>query len=38
LYLLVVLVCVVWRRRSEVVVVWLRGLLVCVCDNSRVVS
>jgi hypothetical protein len=38
LYLLVVLVCVVWWMRSGAVVVWLRGLLVCVCDNSRVVG
>jgi hypothetical protein len=38
LYLLVVLVCVVRWMRSGAVVVWLRGLLVCVCDNSRVVG
>jgi hypothetical protein len=38
LYLLVVLVCVVWWMRSGAVVVWLRGLLVCVRDNSRVVG
>jgi hypothetical protein len=37
-YLLVVLVCVVRWRRSRAVVVWLRGLLVCVRDNSRVVG
>jgi hypothetical protein len=33
-----VLVCVVRWRWSEVVVVWLRGLLICVRDNSRVVG
>jgi hypothetical protein len=38
LYLLVVLVCVVRWMRSEDVVVWLRGLLICVRDNSRVVG
>jgi hypothetical protein len=38
LYLLVVLVCVVRWRRSGAVVVWLRGLLVCVRDNSRIVG
>jgi hypothetical protein len=38
LYLLVVLVCVVRWKRSGAVVVWLRGLLICVCDNSRVVG
>ena len=38
LYLLVVLVCVVRWVRSGAVVVWLRGLLVCVRDNSRVVG
>jgi hypothetical protein len=38
LYLLVMLVCVVWWVRSGAVVVWLRGLLVCVCVNSRVVG
>jgi hypothetical protein len=38
LYLLVMLVCVVWWVRSGAVVVWLRGLLVCVCDNYRVVG
>jgi hypothetical protein len=38
LYLLVVLVCVVRRMRSEAVVIWLRGLLICVRDNSRVVG
>jgi hypothetical protein len=38
LYLLVVLVCVVRWMRSEAVVVWLRGLLICVRDNSRVVG
>jgi hypothetical protein len=38
LYLLVMLVCVVRWVRSGAVVVWLRGLLVCVCDNSRVVG
>jgi hypothetical protein len=38
LYLLVVLVCVVRRMRSGAVVVWLRGLLICVCDNSGVVG
>jgi hypothetical protein len=36
--LLVVLVCVVRRMRSGAVVVWLRGLLICVCDNSGVVG
>jgi hypothetical protein len=38
LYLLVVWVCVVRWMLSGVVVVWLRGLLVCVRDNSRVVG
>jgi hypothetical protein len=38
LYLLVVLVCVVRWMQSGVVVVWLRGLLICVRDNSRVVG
>jgi hypothetical protein len=38
LYLLVVLVCMVRWMRSGAVVVWLRGLLVCVRDNSSVVG
>jgi hypothetical protein len=38
LYLLVVLVCVVRWMRSGAVDVWRRGLLICVRDNSRVVS
>jgi hypothetical protein len=38
LYLLVMLVCVVRWVRSGAVVVWLKGLLVCVRDNSRVVG
>jgi hypothetical protein len=38
LYLLVVLVCVVRWRRSEALVAWLRGLLICMRDNSRVVG
>jgi hypothetical protein len=38
LYLLVMLVCEVRWVRSGAVVVWLRGLLVCVRDNSRVVG
>jgi hypothetical protein len=38
LYLLVVLVCVVRWMRSGAVVVWLRGLLICVRDNSRVIG
>jgi hypothetical protein len=38
LYLLVVLVCVVRWMRSGAVVVWLRGLLICVRDNSGVVG
>jgi hypothetical protein len=38
LYLLVVLVCVVRWMRSGAMVVWLRGLLICVRDNSRVVG
>jgi hypothetical protein len=38
LYLLVVLVCEVRWMRSGAVVVWLRGLLICVRDNSRVVG
>jgi hypothetical protein len=36
LYLLVVLVRVVRWMRSRAVVVWRRGLLICVRDNSRV--
>jgi hypothetical protein len=38
LYLLVMLVCVVRWVRSGAVVVWLRGVLVCVHDNSGVVG
>jgi hypothetical protein len=38
LYLLVVLVCVVRWMRSGAVDVWLRGLVICVRDNSRVVG
>jgi hypothetical protein len=38
LYLLVVLVCVVRWMRSGAVVVWRRGLLICVRDNPRVVG
>jgi hypothetical protein len=38
LHLLVMLVCVVRWVRSGTVVVWLKGLLVCVRDNSRVVG
>jgi hypothetical protein len=38
LYLLVVLVCVVRWMRSGAMVVWLRGLLICVRDNSWVVD
>jgi hypothetical protein len=38
LYLLVVLVCVVRWMLSGAVVVWLRELLICVRDNSRVVG
>jgi hypothetical protein len=38
LYLLVVLVCVVRWMQSRAMVVWLRGLLICVRDNSRVVG
>jgi hypothetical protein len=38
LYFLVVLVCVVRWMRSGAVDVWWRGLLICVSDNSRVVS
>jgi hypothetical protein len=38
LYLLVVLVCVVRWMRSGAVVVWMRGLLICVRNNSRVVG
>jgi hypothetical protein len=38
LYFLVVLVCVVQWMRSGAVDVWLRGLLICVRDNSRVVG
>jgi hypothetical protein len=38
LYLLVVLVCVVRWMQSGAVVVWVRGLLICVRDNSRVVG
>jgi hypothetical protein len=38
LYLLVVLVCMVRWMRSGAVDVWRRGLLICVCDNSRVVG
>ena len=38
LYLLVVLVCMVRWMWSGAVVVWLRGLLICVRDNFRVVG
>jgi hypothetical protein len=38
LYLLVMLVCVVRWVWSGAVVIWLKGLLVCVRDNSRVVG
>jgi hypothetical protein len=38
LYFLVVLVCVVRWMRSGGVDVWWRGLLICVCDDSRVVG
>jgi hypothetical protein len=38
LYLLVVLVCVVRWMLGGAVVVWLRELLICVCDNPRVVG
>jgi hypothetical protein len=38
LYFLMVLVCVVRWMRSGGVDVWWRGLLICVCDDSRVVS
>jgi hypothetical protein len=38
LYLLEVLVCVMRWMWSGAVVVWLRGLLICVRDNSRVVG
>jgi hypothetical protein len=38
LYLLVVLVCMVGWMRSGAVVVWRRGLLICVRDNSRVIG
>jgi hypothetical protein len=38
LYLLVVWVCVVRWMLSRAVVVWLRELLICVRDNSRVVG
>jgi hypothetical protein len=38
LYLLVVLVCVVGWMRSEAVVVWRRGLLISVRDNSGVIG
>jgi hypothetical protein len=38
LYLLVVLVCVVGWMRSGAVVVWRRGLLICVRDNSGVIG
>jgi hypothetical protein len=38
LYFLVVLVCMVRWMRSGGVDVWWRGLLICVCDNSRVVD
>jgi hypothetical protein len=34
-----VLLLLVWRwMRSGAVVVWLGGLLICVCDNSRIVG
>jgi hypothetical protein len=38
LYFLVVLVCMVQWMRSGGVDVWWRGLLICVCDDSRVVG
>jgi hypothetical protein len=38
LYFLVVLVCVVRWMRGGVVDVWWRGLLISVCDNTRVVG
>jgi hypothetical protein len=38
LYFLVVLVCVVWWMWGGGVDVWWRGLLISVCDNSRVVG
>jgi hypothetical protein len=38
LYLLVVLVCVVGWMRSGAVVVWWRGLLICMRDNSGVIG
>jgi hypothetical protein len=38
LYLLVVLVCVVGWMQNGAMVVWLWGLLICVCDNSWVVG
>jgi hypothetical protein len=38
LYFLVVLVCVVRWMRGEGVDVWWRGLLISVCDNSRVIG
>jgi hypothetical protein len=38
LYLLVVWVCVVRWMLSGAVVIWLRELLICVHDNSRVVG
>jgi hypothetical protein len=38
LYFLVVLVCVVRWMQSGGMDVWWRGLLICVCDNSRVVG
>jgi hypothetical protein len=38
LYFLVVLVCVVRWMGSGGVDVWWRGMLICVCDNSRVVG
>jgi hypothetical protein len=38
LHLLVMLVCLMRWKRSGAVVVWLRGLLICVRDNSRVVG
>ena len=38
MYFLVVLVCMVRWMRSGGVDVWWRGLLICVCDNSRVVG
>jgi hypothetical protein len=38
LYLLVLLVCVVGWMRSGAGVVWRRGLLICVRDNSGVIG